>query len=230
MGTMYPIVAKVAKLVTFNQCRGVLGDHIMANIGRIFYPSIQAAPSFPGTFPMMFGARKDIQCLIPQGIDQDPFFRLCRDIAPRMGESKPACIHSKFFPALEGADSKMSSSALVETTIFMSDTPDMISRKVKKYAFSGGQATAELQRRHGANLEVDVPYQYLRHVMDDDERLCSIGIEYAAGRMMTGEVKQICIDELTAIVASHQQRLANVTDDVVRHFMDPSRKSLQCFA
>jgi len=99
-GTMYPVVAKAAKLITFNVCHGVLGDNIKANIGRVFYPSIQAAPAFPGCFPTMFGTRKDIRCLIPQGIDQDPFFRLCRDIAPRMGETKPACIHCKFFPAL----------------------------------------------------------------------------------------------------------------------------------
>merc|ERR1712096_300226 len=163
MGTMYPVVAKVAKLITFNQCHGVLGDNIMANVGRVFYPSIQAAPAFPGCFPMMFGKRKDIKCLIPQGIDQDPFFRLCRDIAPRMGESKPACIHCKFFPAMEGPNSKMSSSSMASSTIFMTDTPEMIKRKVNKYAFSGGGATKELHQQFGARLDVDVPYQYLRH-------------------------------------------------------------------
>lgn len=30
----------------------------------------QAAPSFPDTFPHMFGKRKDIRCLIPCAIDQ----------------------------------------------------------------------------------------------------------------------------------------------------------------
>merc|ERR1712039_934028 len=201
----------------------------MANVGRIFYPSIQAAPAFPGTFPMGFGSRKDVQCLIPQGIDQDPFFRLCRDIAPRLGESKPACIHGKFFPALEGPNSKMSSSTGSAATIFMTDTPAMIARKVKKYAFSGGQATAEEHRRYGANIDVDVPFQYLRHIMEDDERLGQIGADYAAGRLMTGEVKQICIDELTSLIADHQARMASVTDEVVKNFMDPTRSSLKCF-
>jgi len=123
----------------------------------------------------------------------------------------------------------MSSSAGAATTIFMTDTPVMIARKVNKYAFSGGQATAEDQRQYGANLEVDVPYQYLRHIIDDDERLHQLGVDYAAGRLMTGEVKQICINELTAMVKEHQSKMAEVTDDVVRHFMDPARSSLRCF-
>merc|ERR1712151_628354 len=157
MGTMYPMVANVAKLITFNQCHGLLGDNIMANIGRVFYPSIQAAPAFPGSFPMMFGSRKDVRCLIPQAIDQDPFFRLCRNIAPRMGESKPACMHCKFFPSMEGPQSKMSSSSSSPTTIFMSDTPKEITRKVNKYAFSGGRETRELHEKYGARLDIDVP-------------------------------------------------------------------------
>lgn len=227
---MYPMVAKAAKLITFNQCHGVLGDNIMANVGRVFYPSIQAAPAFPGSFPMMFGNRKDIRCLVPQAIDQDPFFRLCRDIAPRMGESKPACIHCKFFPAMDGPDSKMSSSCKSPTTIFMTDTPAMIKKKVNRYAFSGGQATKELQQRLGARLDVDVPYQYLRHIMDDDVRLQQIGDDYIAGRMLTGEIKAICIEELTKLVQRHQASMTNVTEEVIRHFMDPNRESLRCFS
>merc|ERR1711920_251324 len=229
MGTMYPVVAKAAKMITFNQCHGVLGDNIMANIGRIFYPSIQAAPAFPGSFPMMFGARKDIRCLIPQGIDQDPFFRLCRSIAPRMGESKPACIHCKFFPAMEGPNSKMSSSSAAPSTIFMTDTPKMIAKKVNKYAFSGGRETRELQEKFGADLDVDVPYQYLRHILEDDARLQQIGDDYAIGKLMTGDVKKICIDELVRVVERHQDRMRHITDETVRHFMDPTRESLKVF-
>ena len=34
-------------------------------------------------------------------IVQDPYFRMTRDVAPRLGFKKPALIHSKFFPALQ---------------------------------------------------------------------------------------------------------------------------------
>ena len=32
---------------------------------------------------------------------QDPYFRLARDVAPRLSRKKPALIHSKFVPALQ---------------------------------------------------------------------------------------------------------------------------------
>lgn len=37
-----------------------------------------------------------------------------------------------------------------------------IKNKIMKYCFSGGQDSAEEQRKYGANLEVDVAYEYLR--------------------------------------------------------------------
>eukprot|EP00967_Tisochrysis_lutea_P149661 scaffold288128_cov20-Tisochrysis_lutea.AAC.2 len=39
-------------------------------LGLSFFISAKAAPSFPDTFPHMFGTRKDIRCLIPCAIDQ----------------------------------------------------------------------------------------------------------------------------------------------------------------
>jgi tryptophanyl-tRNA synthetase len=49
----------------------------------------------------MFGDRKDIKCLIPCAIDQDPYFRMTRDVAPRLGFLKPSLLLCKFFPSLE---------------------------------------------------------------------------------------------------------------------------------
>ena len=42
--------------------------------------------------------------------------------------------------------------------------------------------------RHGADLNVDVPYAYLTYLLDDDAELKRIGEEYGSGRMLTGEV------------------------------------------
>jgi len=81
-------------------------------------------------------------CLIPCAIDQDAYFRMTRDVAPRMGCKKPALIHSKFFPPLQGKGGKMSASE-ANTAIYVTDTPKMIKNKINKYAFSGGQV------RHG---------------------------------------------------------------------------------
>ncbi len=54
---------------------------------------------------------------------------MTRDVAPSLGYIKPALIHSKFFPALQGPNSKMSSST--ETSaIFVSDSPKVVRDKV----------------------------------------------------------------------------------------------------
>lgn len=117
---------------------------------------------------------------------QDPYFRMTRDVAPRLGHFKPALIESRFFPALQGGSGKMSASD--ETSaIFVTDTPKQIKSKVNKYAFSGGGATVELHRANGANLDVDVPYKYLSFFLDDDEKLARIGEEYGSGKMLTGK-------------------------------------------
>ena len=60
---------------------------------------------------------------------QDPYFRMTRDVAPRMSCSKPALLHSTFFPALQGAQSKMSASD-PNTSIFLTDTDKQIKNKV----------------------------------------------------------------------------------------------------
>lgn len=78
----------------------------------------------------------------------------------------------------------------------MKDTQKQVKDKINKYAFSGGQETVELHRELGGNPDVDVAYQYLNFFMDDDEELERIRVEYKAGRMLTGEIKAICIKYL----------------------------------
>ena len=58
----------------------------------IFYTSLQSAPCFIEDKPV----------LIPLGVDQDPHFRLTRDIAQKIGKQKPALIHNIMIPALTG--------------------------------------------------------------------------------------------------------------------------------
>lgn len=193
---MYPTILKIQKLVTHSQSRGIFGFTGTDNIGKQAFPAVQAAPSFSEAFRVPLKGARDMHCLIPQAIDQDPYFRMARDVAPRAGWKKPALIHSKFFPALQGNSTKMSSSSLA-SAIYMSDRPKDISKKIFRSALSGGQETEELHRKLGADLKVDVAYQYLTFFMEDDAELERIGQEYKAGLLLTGQVKQILIDILT---------------------------------
>uniref|UniRef100_A0A668AGP2 tryptophan--tRNA ligase n=1 Tax=Myripristis murdjan TaxID=586833 RepID=A0A668AGP2_9TELE len=122
-------VVKIQKHVTFNQVKGIFGFTDSDSIGKISFPAIQAAPSFSNSFPQIFGSKTDVPCLIPCAIDQDPYFRMTRDVAPRIGYPKPALLHSTFFPALQGAQTKMSASD-PNSSIFLTDTPKQIKDKV----------------------------------------------------------------------------------------------------
>jgi tryptophanyl-tRNA synthetase len=218
IGQMYPNILKIQKMVTCSTVRGIFGFENGDNIGKFGFPAVQAAPSFSSTFPHIFGGKVDIPCLIPCAIDQDPYFRMTRDVAPRLGFPKPALIHSKFFPALQGSKTKMSAS--VDTSsIFLTDTAKKIKDKVNRHAFSGGQDTLELQREKGADTAVDVAYQYLTFFLEDDDKLEQIRKDYSTGKLLTGEVKKILVEVLTELVEAHQKRRALVTDEMVKKFM-----------
>ncbi|KAM5542638.1 hypothetical protein V8D89_003599 [Ganoderma adspersum] len=222
-GAFYRNVSKISRQITINQAKATFGFNDSDNIGKIHFASIQAAPSFSNSFPQIFGSASNIPCLIPCAIDQDPYFRLTRDVAAKLKYPKPALIHAKFFPALQGPQTKMSASD-VNSSIYMNDTPNQIKNKVNKHGFSGGQETVEEHRRLGGNPDVDVAYQYLGFFLDDDEELKSMGEEYRAGRLLTGELKGKCIKILQDFVKDFQDRRAAVTEDDIKAFMDGSRK------
>ncbi|KAI1285419.1 Tryptophan--tRNA ligase, cytoplasmic [Halotydeus destructor] len=214
----YQNVVRIQRSVTFNQVKGIFGFGDSDCIGKIAFPAIQAAPSFSSSFPFIFGGRKDIPALIPCAIDQDPYFRMTRDVAPKLQMPKPALVHSVFFPALQGAQTKMSASDL-NSSIFVSDTPSQIKNKINKYAFSGGGATVEEHKEKGGNCDVDIAFQYLRFFMEDDEKLEQIRKDYSSGELLTGYLKKDLIVILQKIIAEHQERRKLVTNDVVEQFM-----------
>lgn len=229
VGRMYPNIVRIWKSVTTNSVQGIFGFDGSSNIGKVAFPAIQAAPSFASSFPTVLNADRESEmaCLIPCAIDQDPYFRMTRDIAHKLvGKShklqgKPALIHSKFFPPLQGAEGKMSSSD-DNSAVFLTDTPEQIAKKIKEHAFSGGQDTKKLQEEHGADLDVDVSYQWLRFFLEDDDELERIGKDYGSGSgefWSTALVKQKLISVLQHLVAQHQERRAKVTDEEIRKWM-----------
>lgn len=173
------------------------------SVGKVHFVSVQAAPAFSNSFPQIYGSRSDIPCLIPCAIDQDPYFRITRDVAARLKYPKPSLIHSKFFPSLQGPQTKMSASN-ESSSIYMTDTPKQIKKKVGQ-AFSGGQETVEEHRRLGGNPDVDVAYQYLLFFIDDDEEMMQLAKEYRAGNILSGEMKAKAITVLQSVVQAFQE-------------------------
>src|SRR5574340_557177 len=144
---IYPISLEIAKRITYSTVKAVFGFENSTNIGMIGFPPIQAAPCF---LPSIIEGRPT-PVLIPAAIDQDPYWRVTRDVAEKLGYYKPAQIHCRFLPGL-GAGGKMSASE-PETSIFTTDQPDIVKRKIWN-AFTGGKGTATEQRKLGADPTV----------------------------------------------------------------------------
>ncbi|CAJ0573091.1 unnamed protein product, partial [Mesorhabditis spiculigera] len=213
----YENIVKVWKCVTNNQARAIFGYSGEDPMGKSAFPAVECAPCFASSFPHIFGTKKDIPCLIPCAIDQDPYFRMTRDVAPKLKCPKPSLIFNTFLPALQGAQTKMSSSD-PNSCIFISDTPNQIKNKINKYAFSGGQATVEEHKRLGGNCDVDISFQFLSFFMEDDAELERIRKAYTSGEMLTGELKAAAIKEVQRVVADIAERRKNVTDETVEEF------------
>ncbi|KAE9525685.1 hypothetical protein AGLY_014212 [Aphis glycines] len=219
--SFYGNVLRIQKSVTFNQVKGIFGFGDSDVIGKIAFPAVQAAPCLSSTFPFIFGNEK-VPCLVPCAIDQDPYFRMTRDVAPKLGYLKPALIHSSFLPSLQGADTKMSASDL-NSSIYLKDTPKEIKNKINKYAFSGGRETVEMHREKGGDCNVDISYQYLKYFLESDEGLIKIEKAHTSGNMLTGELKNILIESISKIVKEHQTNRSKITDDDVKEFMTPRK-------
>jgi tryptophanyl-tRNA synthetase len=207
---MYPEAVKVAKKITFSMVKASFGLNDSANIGSIFYTAMQAVPAF---LPSIIKNKK-MPCLIPHGVEQDPHFRLTRDILPKLGHYKPSSIQWSMVPPLQGVGGKMASSK-IDMAILLTDSPKEVERKIKKYAFSGGKATLKEHRKKGGNPDIDVSYQYLRAFFEpDDKKLQQIYEDYKSGQMLTSGLKEILIDKINKFLEKHQKKRQKAKDKI----------------
>ena len=191
-----------------------------SKVGQICFPSRQMSPCFPSSFPSFL--RDDAMCLIPASIDQDPYFRLVRDEANKLGAKKPASIYTYFLPALQGIGKKMSASTSV-SSIYLDDTQEAIKNKINKYAYSGGRETLQEHREKGGDTKVAIAYQYMRFFMHDEQKLKQYEEGYTKGEITSGEMKKLCIETVQRLVAEFQHRRAKVTQDVLDSFFSDKK-------
>jgi tryptophanyl-tRNA synthetase len=207
--TLYRIAVEVAKRITFSTAKAVFGFDNSTNIGLIFFTSMQSAPAFLPSVQ----AGKNIPVLIPQAIDQDPHFRVTRDIAPKLGYYKPAAIHCTFLPSLAGSD-KMSASR-PETTVYTTDEPKVASKKILS-AFTGGRVSVEEQKKMGGVPNICAVFQYYYYLFEtDEEKLNEREQRCVRGETMCGECKQELADRVVAFLERHQERREEARDKVL---------------
>lgn len=199
-GHMYKQAVRVARHITFSMTKDAFGYTNESNIGKIFYTSMQAVPSILKSVE----EGHNVPCLIPLAIDQDVHFRLARDVVEKLGYYKPAIMHTKFLPSLNG-DSKMSSSDPMNT-IFLNDTPETVEKKIGR-AFTGQQVTAALQKKYGGDPEKCVVCQYYKYFFEpDDKKLEKIFTAERKGTILAGPHKQDLAEKINKFLKRHNQK------------------------
>lgn len=211
--TLYNEALKVAKHITFSTAKAVFGFKNESNIGQIFFTSVQAVPAFLESIK----EGRNVPCLIPLAVDQDPHFRVARDVLPKLGYYKPAIIHSKFLPGL-GPGGKMSSSD-PKTTIFTTDTPEVVEKKIMN-AFTGQRETAELQRKYGGNPDICSICQYYYFLFEqDDKKVEEIFEGERTGKLLAGEHKRDLVERVVKFIEEHQKKREKAKDQVEKFML-----------
>ena len=208
---LYDIALEVAKRVTYSTAKATFGFQDSTNIGWIFWPALQAAPCF--IHKKLTG--ENVPALIPAAIDQDPYWRVTRDIAQKLGYYKPAQIHCRFLPGL-GPGGKMSASE-PETSIFTMDQPELVKRKIWN-AFTGGKPTATEQRKTGANPDVCSVFQYYVYLFEeDDAKLMERERRCRSGEMLCGECKTNLVERLNKFLEEHRRKREKAKDKIEKY-------------
>jgi tryptophanyl-tRNA synthetase len=197
---LYDIALEVAKRITYSTGKATFGFQDSTNLGWIFWPAIQAVPCF--IHKKLTG--ENVPALIPAAIDQDPYWRITRDIAQKLGYYKPAQIHCRFLPGL-GEGGKMSASE-PETSIFTTDPPEVVKRKVWN-AFTGGKGTAAEQKKTGADPNVCSVFQYFLYLFEEnDSKLAEREKQCRSGEILCGECKKDLTDRINKFLVEHQKK------------------------
>jgi tryptophanyl-tRNA synthetase len=202
---LYSNSLEIAKRITFSTAKSVFGFTNSTNVGMIGFPPLQAVPCF---LPTIIEG-KPTPVLIPAAIDQDPYWRLTRDIAEKIGFYKPAQIHSKFLPSLQ-TTGKMSSSN-PETALFTTDEPKIIEEKVSN-AFTGGQPTTALQKKLGGNPGICSVFSYLKFLFDTSRESNQRELKCRSGNLLCGECKHDLSDHSTTFISMFQERRQKAKD------------------
>jgi tryptophanyl-tRNA synthetase len=178
---------------------------LSAILGDIGFSDIRANPKH-GSIEIPAATSRDRDLIRPK------LMELERSMGG-LGLLQPSSTYHQFAIGMTG--DKMSSSQ-PETTIFLTEDVQTMGKKVKS-SFSGGQPTLEEHRRLGGDPDVDVAFQYLRYFFeDDDNALAEVETGYRSGEILTGQMKQICIDkasEYLSHLGEMRQQTAHIVDD-----------------
>ncbi len=198
----YSLALMLSRHVTYNEFKAVYGD---VSPGKMSAALLQASDMLHPQLPEFEG--KPVPVVVPVGADQDPHLRLARDVMQRYKQHQFFPLSSTYHMFMPGLKGEKMSSSDPTSFIALTDSPEEAAQKIKKYAFSGGQATVEEHRKKGGNPDVDVSFQLLRYGLEeDDAKLQKLEKDYRAGKLLSGELKEYTIKKLVAFLKQHQEK------------------------
>jgi tryptophanyl-tRNA synthetase len=91
-------------------------------------------------------------------------------------------------------------------TIYTTDTPKNVSRKVGR-AFTGGCVSVDEQREKGGNPDICAVYMYNFYLFEhDDAELARIAGKCRSGEILCGECKVALAQKINVFLEGHQAR------------------------
>ena len=201
--THYKLLIKLMSLVNTNKLDHIFGKR--ANIGEYFCILYQLVPCF---------LSQNRQCIVICGIDQDPFFRLARKLAKKIGFKPPIVIYTKNIPGLNGIE-KMSSSDPSPIPIYLSDSKKIIKEKIMKITNVGAGTLNELFE-HGANIQKDIPFTLIKIFEPNTKKIALMEKAYTTGiifgstdykKLITQHGKNIIVRNGKAIITTFGVRM-----------------------
>lgn len=209
----YEFAFEISKKITENTFRAIYG-HL--DLGKMSANLLQFADILHPQLAEYEGKMPSITAI---GLDQDPHIRACRDVAKRLPYplELPSSIYFQFVPSLLGPKVKMSSSK-PETAIFLSDSPEVARKKIMN-AFTGQQATAELQRKLGGNPDMCSVCQYYRFLFGkNDKEVMEIFESERNGELLAGEHKQDLAERVAEFLRKHQKKRKKAKNQIEKFF------------
>jgi tryptophanyl-tRNA synthetase len=187
--------------------QSIFGLNEKGNIFMYDWPVYQSVAAFWQAYPHIFGSRPAV-CCVPHAIDQDPYFRLARDVAAKMNLIKPTSIMCTFIPPITGQDGKMSSSK-ADATLFLTDDKETVTKKIMTLCKGGN-----------GNINEDISYEYLRYFEMDDNKLETIKNDYVSGKLNDEGIKKILIDKLWELMSEIQNKRKEIDEKLLKEYYE----------
>jgi tryptophanyl-tRNA synthetase len=176
------------------------------NLGEVFFPFIVAADILHAQLEKFGGKRPTV---VPVGIDQYGYLNVAANLIEKYNELFPP--DNRYYPPsvtyhrlLVGTDMKPMD-AENGNAIFLSDSPDTVSKKLMG-AVTGGRRNLEEQKRLGGDPRKCAPYEMYKFNHPDDIAVKRIFEDCVTGGASCFDCKKRIIDYFRELVEDFQQK------------------------